>query len=114
MTYTSRTGSWRRVGLILAFYCEVVVSTFSGGTGNMRVSGIPLFGSTVGTALCAFRGQNMAVASSNVNLYGFVQGQNLGASMQRSNMSTLDFTLADLGANVGLRWTGAVPLNLNA
>ena len=46
VTYTSRTGTYVKIGRQVTLYGQIIVNTMSGGTGKLLVTGLPFTGSS--------------------------------------------------------------------
>jgi hypothetical protein len=103
VTYATQSGTYTKVGRVVTITCSLVVNTTSGGSGELRISGLPF---TNGTNTSAF---------TNGFVFNFVnpvQQYNIGAGLDsillyQNTQTNTGATVADLQASCYLFISGS-------
>lgn len=107
VTYSLRAGRYVRVGPLVWFSLSVSTSSFSGGSGNLYIGGLPFTAQTPQNPVVNIRTSHISIPAQHIP-YGYVRAgeSSLALAYLRDNAAILNILVGDWGSNSQVNATG--------
>jgi len=97
VTYTSQVGTYTKIGNLVTVRAAIGISTYTAGTGNARVEGLPFNVGTAGMAAAAIQGVNWGASATQVMAFNNDLDR-VRLTGYLNNAGNISVTSADLAA----------------
>jgi len=110
VTYNFANGYYVRIGQVVVFSVSISTSTISGGSGSVRIGGLPYPCVSGQNPPVSMRASNLPIASGHVP-YAFVTAGDtrIGLGAQRDNAAIFTYNVSDWQAGGHVNAAGVYP-----